>query len=343
MSESTVSRVVNDRPGVKDVTRAAVRRAIEELGYQQPGLRLRQGVGFVGLITPELQNPIFPAFAQAIENGLVSQGIVCVLCASTQSGLQEFGYLDLLVAHGVAGIIVVSGMNANTEMDHEIYARLLNRGMPMVFLNGYVEGLEATFVSADDRHAAHVAVNHLAALGHRRIGAVMGPHRYVPVQRRRVGYEEAMEAAFGAGNELFVAESIFTVEGGAAAARSLLDAGCTALVCAGDLMALGAIRAVEERQLDVPRDVSVVGFDDTLLMGFVDPALTTVRQPVQEMSETVVRVLLEQIAGLPARRHEYLFRPELVVRASTGPCRSEKRVDVTTIPGASSGAAATRR
>jgi DNA-binding LacI/PurR family transcriptional regulator len=111
---------------------------------------------------------------------------------------------------------------------------------------------------------------------------------------------------------------MFTVEGGAAAASRLIDRGATAIVCGSDLMALGAIRAARQRGLDVPRDLSVVGYDDSTLIAFTDPPLTTVRQSVQAMGEAAVRALIDEISGEPAPRAEYVFRPELVVRSSTG-------------------------
>ena len=115
-----------------------------------------------------------------------------------------------------------------------------------------------------------------------------------------------------------IERSLFSVEGGAAAAGRLLDRGATAVVCGSDLMALGAIRAARKRGLEVPRDFSVVGYDDSTLIAFTDPPLTTVRQSVNAMSEAAVRALLDEIAGQPSPRAEYVFRPELVVRGSTG-------------------------
>ena len=111
---------------------------------------------------------------------------------------------------------------------------------------------------------------------------------------------------------------MFSVEGGDTAAARLIEKGCTAVVCGSDLMALGAIRAARRAGRQVPADFSVVGYDDSPLIAFTDPPLTTVRQSVQAMAEAAVRALLDEIAGEPSPRAEYVFRPELVVRASTG-------------------------
>ncbi|MFE6993631.1 substrate-binding domain-containing protein, partial [Streptomyces pharetrae] len=118
-------------------------------------------------------------------------------------------------------------------------------------------------------------------------------------------------------SEQRIERTLFTVEGGHAAGAALLDKGCTGIICGSDLMALGVIRAVRERGLSVPEDVSVIGFDDSPLIAFTDPPLTTVRQPVHAMATAAVGALLEEVGGTPVQRTEFVFQPELVVRAST--------------------------
>ena len=141
----------------------------------------------------------------------------------------------------------------------------------------------------------------------------------MPVIRKIAGFRNAMMTMLGREDvEDLIQRTMFTVEGGAAAASRLIDKGATAIVCGSDLMALGAIRAARQRGLEVPRDLSVVGYDDSTLIAFTDPPLTTVRQSVQAMGEAAVRALIDEISGEPAPRAEYVFRPELVVRSSTG-------------------------
>ncbi len=321
VSEATVSRVLNDKPGVAAETRQAVLTALDVLGYERPArLRRKPSAGLVGLITPELENPIFPMFAQAIESMLAQHGYTPVLCTQTPGGVTEDEYVEMLLERSVAGIIFVNGLHADTTADPERYRRLVARRLPIVLVNGYVEGIEAPFISPDEAVAAELAVAHLASLGHRRIGLISGPERYLLVQRKLMGWRRAMTELLGADpTELdsLVSLSLFGVEGGAAAAGRLLDRGVTGIVCGSDLMALGAIRAARQRGLVVPRDVSVVGYDDSPLIAFTDPPLTTVRQPVQAMASAAVRALLDEIRGQPAPRSEFVFPPELVVRAST--------------------------
>jgi DNA-binding LacI/PurR family transcriptional regulator len=320
VSEATVSRVLNSKAGVAESTRQAVLTALDVLGYERPSRLRQKSAGLVGLVVPELDNPIFPAFAQVIENALAQHGYTPILCTQTPGGIHEDDYTEMLLERGVSGIIFVSGLHADTTADPSRYTKLRERGLPLVFVNGYLEGVDAPFISNDDVTSMDLAVRHLVALGHHRIGLALGPERFMPVVRKVIGFRAAMSSQLGVEDvDGLVEYSMFSVEGGAAAAARLLDTGCTALICGSDLMALGAVRTVRERGLDVPRHVSVVGYDDSLLVGFTDPPLTTVRQSVHAMGAAAVRALLDEVSGVPAPRAEYVFRPELVVRGSTGP------------------------
>ncbi|MFI7241047.1 LacI family DNA-binding transcriptional regulator [Streptomyces qinglanensis] len=334
VSEATVSRVLNGKPGVAATTRESVLAALDVLGYERPVKLRRRSEGLVGLITPELENPIFPAFAQVIAQGLTRQGYTPVLATQTPGGSTEDELTEMLVDRGVAGIIFVSGLHADTTADTGRYERLHGQGVPFVLVNGFSEGVRAPFVSPDDRAAMRLAVTHLVSLGHERIGLALGPERFVPVQRKIEGFTRTVREHFGTDGRdpaEFVQHSLYSLEGGQAAASALLERGCTAVVCASDMMALGAIRAARQRGLAVPGDVSVIGFDDSPLIAFTDPPLTTIRQPVTAMGQAAVRTLLEEIGGTPAPHSEFVFLPELVVRGSTasrrrsGPTASAER------------------
>ncbi|WP_338703479.1 LacI family DNA-binding transcriptional regulator [Streptomyces sp. Q6] len=321
VSEATVSRVLNGKPGVAAATRQSVLAALDVLGYERP-VRLRQrSEGLVGLITPELENPIFPALAQIIGQALTRQGYTPVLATQTPGGSTEDELTEMLVDRGVTGIIYVSGLHADTTADAQRYEQLRAQGVPFVLVDGFSPKVQAPFISPDDRAAMQLAVTHLASLGHSRIGLAVGPKRFVPVQRKIEGFVRTMKDRFGlTPDEIerdLVQHSLYTLEGGQAAASDLMDRGCTAIVCASDMMALGAIRAARQRGHEVPDDISVVGFDDSPLIAFTDPPLTTVRKPVQAMGQAAVRAVLEEIGGTPAPHTEFVFMPELVVRGST--------------------------
>jgi alanine racemase len=319
VSEATVSRVLNDKSGVSADTRQSVLTALDVLGYERPDRLRKRSAGLVGLVVPELENPIFPLFAQVIESALSQHGYTPVLCTQTPGGVTEDEYVEMLLDRQVAGIIFVSGLHADTSADRDRYRKLIDRPMPIVLINGYAEEIDAPFISCDDQQAAQAAVSHLVALGHSRIALISGPERFVPVQCKVAGYRAEMRAH---GLTELTELTLFGVEGGHAAALRLLGRDTadpvTGIVCGSDLMALGAIRAATSLGLSVPRDVSIVGFDDSPLIAFTDPPLTTLRQPVLSMSNAAVRALLDEVNGQPAPRSEYVFRAELVMRGSTG-------------------------
>lgn len=321
VSTATVSRVLNGKDIVSATTRQAVHAALDVLGYERPVAR-DAVKGLVGLVVPELSNPVFPALAQTIESLLAQAGYTPLLCTQSPGGTTEDEYIGMLERHGVDGIVFVSGLHADSTAGRERYQRLRAQGMPIVLVGGYAPGVDAPQVSSDESNGMHLAVRHLAALGHTRIGLAVGPERFVPSQRKRAGFSAALadaglvDGVAGAGEH--VVASLYTVEGGQAAAADLLASGHTAIVCASDLMALGAIRAARSRGLRVPSDVSIVGYDDSPLMAFTDPPLTTVRQSVPALCRIVVQMLLAEIRGESAPRSELLVEPDLVVRGSTG-------------------------
>ncbi len=322
VSTATVSRVLNGKAGVAAATRRSVLAALDILGYERPDRLRQRSAGLVGLVVPELSNPVFPLFAQVIESALAERGYTAVLCTQSPGGTTEDEYVAMLLEHGVDGIVFVSGLHADTTADPGRYAALRARGLPIVLVNGHQPDLDVPSLSTDDAEAVDQAVRHLVSLGHERIGLALGPERFVPSRRKQAGFAASCARHLGRGTvDDSVVWTLYTVEGGAAAAGELMDRGHTAIICGSDLMALGAIRAARARGLSVPGDMSVVGYDDSPLNPFTDPALTSLRQPVRALCRAAVDALVSEIDGVPATRRELLFHPELVVRASTGAVR----------------------
>jgi DNA-binding LacI/PurR family transcriptional regulator len=319
VSEATVSRVLNDKPGVSDATRQAVLTALDVLGYERPSKLRGERARLVGLVLPELQNPIFPAFAEVIGGALAQNGYTPVLCTQTAGGISEADYVELLLQQQVSGVVFVGGAYAQRDANHDHYRRLADLNLPTVLVNAPVDELHFATVSCDDSVATTQALTHLRSLGHERIGLLLGPRDHVPSQRK---LQAAERIAAGWGTEFdpsLIVHSLYSLEAGQAAATRLLASGVTAILCASDPMALGAIRAARRAGLSVPRDVSIVGYDDSALMNSVEPPLTTIRQPIEPMGRTVIELLLRQISSDSALRDELFFEPELVVRGSTGP------------------------
>jgi LacI family transcriptional regulator, repressor for deo operon, udp, cdd, tsx, nupC, and nupG len=322
VSEATVSRVLNGKPGVSESTRAAVLTALDVLGYERPTQLRGERARLVGLVLPELGNPIFPALAEVVGGGLAQRGFTPVLCTRTAGGLSEADYVRMLLEQQVSGVVFAGGHYAEADAPHDHYRRLLERRLPVVLVNGASDNLDFPRVSTDDAVAVEQAFGHLVSLGHERIGMVLGPEDHIPSRRKLAAFRVAahrigLEIVPGAAER-----SLFSLEGGQAVTNRLIDRGVTGIICASDVLALGAIRAVRRLGLAVPEDVSVVGFDDSAFMNCTNPPLTTVRQPIEAIGRAAVTLLASQIDRAPVTAEELLFEPELVVRGSTGAVRA---------------------
>jgi len=320
VSEATVSRVLNGKAGVSDSTREAVLTALDVLGYERPTQLRGQRARLIGLVLPELQNPIFPALAEVIGGALAQRGFTPVLCTRTAGGLSEADYVDMLLEQHASGVVFAGGHFAELAAPHDHYRLLHSRGIPVVLVNAAIDNLGFPCVATDDLSAAGQAFGHLVALGHERIGLVLGPEDHMPSRRKLAAFQDHVaRAGFAVAP---VEHALFSLEGGQAAATRMLREGVTGIICGSDVLALGAIRAVRRAGMSVPSDVSVVGFDDSGWLNCTDPPLTTVRQPIESMGKAAVALLVNQMEAVVAHPEELLFEPELVVRGSTGPARA---------------------
>ncbi|WP_155340350.1 LacI family DNA-binding transcriptional regulator [Acrocarpospora corrugata] len=319
VSEATVSRVLNGKPGVSDATRAAVLTALDVLGYERPTQLRGERARLVGLVLPELGNPIFPALAEIVGGALAQRGFTPVLCTRTAGGLSEADYVEMLLEQQVSGVVFAGGHFAEADAPHEHYFRLLALGLPVVLVNAASDNLEFPRVSTDDAVAVEQAFGHLVSLGHEHLGLVLGPEDHIPSRRKLAALRLAAEAA--GVDQISVEHAMFSLEGGQAVTNRLIRSGVTGIICASDPLALGAIRAVRRLGMSVPEDISVVGFDDSNFMNCTNPPLTTVRQPIEAIGRAAVTLLVNQIDGAVVTAEELLYEPELVVRGSTAPAK----------------------
>lgn len=316
VSQATVSRVINGKPGVADRTRRRVLDALSDLGYQDaPSQPARSGI--VGIITPELQNPIFPLLAQSIEARLARHDYMCVVCPATAETINEQDYMDHFIDTNAAGIVVINGRYANDGVGYESYVEAAAEGLGVVLVNAIEYPCPVPSVSIDIAAGAELAVRHLVDLGHERIGCLVGPRRYVGAIEFYRGWRRGMDAAgLSIDNDTAVSETLFTLEGGQAGGAKLLENQMTGIVAASDFLALGAIKAARDWGARVPEDVSVIGFDGTPLGAFTDPSLSTLRQPLDRMASSVAGLLTAYGNG-GAQPAAQIFTPELVAGGST--------------------------
>lgn len=316
VSEATVSRVLNARPGVANDTRGRVLDVLADLGYADVH-RKAAGTGAIGIVTPELSNPIFPYLAQEMESAFAHHGYISLVCSSTSETVHEQDFLDFLAAHGASGVVVINGRYALPGVGYEPYQALRAKGVPVVLVNGFSGAPPLPSVAINVVEASSHAVHYLGSLGHKRIGILSGPRRYPTANDLIDGYQKglvAMEIAFDA---TLISETPWTLEGGQAGAAKLLEQGVTGIVCGNDLMAMGVVSAAKTWGVSVPEDLSVIGFDGSPMASHIEPPLTTLRQPATAMAKAVASELVGDQRS-DTSHHSQRFRAELVIGRSTG-------------------------
>jgi LacI family transcriptional regulator len=326
VSIATVSHVINGTRFVSAQRVERVHAAMQELGYTPDATARSLRVGrtdTLGLVVPDNSNPFFAALARWIEEAGFDAGYTTILANSNERPDREHRYVSTLVSKRVDGLIL-----APSRGDHGTLARVLqNAGTPVVVVDRDAALPNADVVLYDNEGGSHEATSYLIGLGHVSIGCVAGPADATSAAERVHGFRRAMADAGLPLSEHSVVEGDFLFEGGREATARLLATGekFTALVAGNDLMAAGAIRELAARGISVPRDMSVIGFDDAPLAQMVSPALTTMRQPLQEMASAAVSQLLSRISGSdgvgPTRQ---MLSTTLVVRDTTGPPRRRR-------------------
>jgi DNA-binding LacI/PurR family transcriptional regulator len=317
VSIATASRVATGSASVRAETRERVERAMRELLYVPR--RRETATGAIGLLVPELGNPIFPALAEEMERRAAQEGLATILCNTAGSALREAEYVHMLLEHRVAGMIFISSEVTDLRSDHSHYARLLEAGAHLVFVNGGSERLDVTSVGVDERAAGRLATEHLLALGHTRIGFAAGEEHASPTREKAEGRIAALTAA-GIDPKGLVAYTAFGVDGGRQAYRQLMGANGsspTGIICSSDLMAIGVIREAGAHGIRVPEDLSVVGFDGIAAADWTEPVLTTVEQPIDEIATTAVEALCALMESPEQALPNYVFRPRLRVGGSS--------------------------
>jgi LacI family transcriptional regulator len=321
---STVSRVLNPRTRgmvTADIARR-VAAAARSLGYSPNpfALSLKTKRSFlVGVLVPDLVNPIFPPIIRGIESVLDPAGYTALIANSDMRPERERRFLENMKARQVDGLIL-----ATAHRDDELVARYVDAGEPLVLINRTVEDKPVFAVVNEDRRGILLAVQHVAALGHRRIVHLAGPQDLSTGQRRLTGFREALlTLGLGSDPKLIAMCTAYSAPEGHRALAELLHARTrfTAVVAANDLLALGAYRALTDQGLRCPDDLSITGFNDMPLMDLVNPPLTTVRIPLFEMGVQAGRMLLDQLTLPNAPPRSVSLEPTLVVRESTAPPR----------------------
>ncbi|WP_374701112.1 LacI family DNA-binding transcriptional regulator [Streptomyces sp. TP-A0874] len=321
VGRGTVSRVINESPRVSARTREVVQNAIAELGYV-PNRAARalaaNRTDAVALVVPEAETRLFaePYFSGIIRGvgSELADTEMQLLLTLIRTPKERDRFASYLAAHRVDGVLLVS-----VHADDPLPDLLERIGMPAVLSGRRAAGESVSYVDSDNVGGAGAAVEHLIERGRRAVGTITGPLDMYVAECRLDGYRRALAAGGREVDEQLVAVGDFTEDGGRRAMRQLLDRrpDLDAVFCASDLMASGARQVLREHGRAVPDDVALIGFDDSAVARHMDPPLTSVRQPIEEMGRAMARVLLGQIAERPAERRQVVLPTELVRRASS--------------------------
>ncbi|PYI51798.1 LacI family DNA-binding transcriptional regulator [Paenibacillus flagellatus] len=317
VSIATVSKVINETGRISADTRERVHEIMKELDYQ-PSVVASALTGkstfSIGLLIPDLANPFFAELARSVEDRGQELGFNLVMCSTDNNPKKEASYVTLLKQKRVDGIIIATGLS-----DETILKGLIDQKIPLAFVARDMPSVVSDSVLIDDFMGGYLGASHLVSLGHRRIAILSDDLAQRSGSERIRGYRHALEEAGIAFEPDYVAESASSPDAGKRRTFELLDSEKppTAIFAFNDLLAIGVVQAAKERRLSIPWDLSVVGFDNTILAGIVDPPLTSVSQPIPDIGRQVMDVLIGAIRDRKQAKERIVLKPELIVREST--------------------------
>lgn len=315
VSTATVSRVVNNLPGVRPEVEARVRKAIKELGYRpnRAARTLRTHKNRVwALIVVDGSGPFFAELSRGAEDVAYEAGYSVILCNTDEDPRRERSHIDLAVDEGVQGVVLTPS-DRGTDV-----SPLVDAGIPFVLADRTIPGLHADSVIVDNRAGAFEAVTHLVRGGYQRVACITGPLETMTAEQRYKGYCEALAAAGRGLDESLVRVADFKEPGGREAMVDLLrHHQPDAVFVANHSMTVGVLHAIRESSLTVPGEIGIVSFDDMSWSTLLKPTLTAVAQPGYELGIESARILLRRLNGYSGPPQVLTLLPKLVVRESS--------------------------
>ncbi|MDF2058426.1 LacI family DNA-binding transcriptional regulator [Priestia megaterium] len=315
VSISTVSKVLNNTGSIAEKTRKKVRDTMHQLDYQPSVVAsVKKRIQTIGLLIPNIANPFMAEIARGIENHVKKFGFSLMICSTDNDLKNEIEYISILKQKYIDGIIIATGLKEDKAIKE-----LLKAEIPVALLSRDVSSLAVDAVLVDDFLGGYEATEYLISLGHKRIAMITEDIKFPTIRARFEGYKQALEKAGLPYDESLVSLNNTSLDEGKQSTRELLHLSVppTAIFASTEFLAIGAIQGARELKIKVPQNLSIIGFDDTVLSTICDPPLTTVAQPIHEMSKKVVELLIEEIENSKETKQRIVLSPKLVVRAST--------------------------
>ncbi|WP_408893594.1 LacI family DNA-binding transcriptional regulator [Paenibacillus taichungensis] len=318
VSIATVSQVINGKGKISEKRRAEIMEIMERLHYQPSAIAAAltgKQTYTLGLLVPDISNPYFAELARAVEDRSRQLGYSVVICSTDNKDERVERYLNLLQQKRVDGMMIGTGID-----NAEILSPLLQQSIPVALIARHMPSLSVHTVAIDDRLGGGLAAQHLLELGHIHVAVLSESFKVSSSQERVRGFREVLEKAGLSLEADQVRESSADLGSAKKEALVLLTEKnrATGIFCCNDMQAIGALQAAKELGLRVPEDVSIIGFDNTILASVTSPPLTTIAQPIEDLGRRAVDLLIDELKNEENSPQKIVLKPELVIRDSTG-------------------------
>jgi LacI family transcriptional regulator len=327
VSLGTVSNAINRPEILAPRTLRKVQKVIEDMGFvpNASARNLRAGRNrVIGLVVPDISNPFFTDLARGVNNAAFAAKYVVILCNTDESSEKESQYLDVLSAQNVEGILITPARETTRAL-----ASVTEKGIRLALVDRPAHGLQACSVAVNDSYGGSLALTHLYELGHRSIVLLTGSGDIPQVADRNAGIRETLNEIPAADRPKIIELRLDSMSASNAyeVTRKKIDSEIdfTGMVCGNDLIALGAIRALREKNIAVPEDISVIGYDDIDFAVSANVPLTSISQPAYELGFAAAELIISECENPERHVHQRIeFQPRLIVRSSTAPTKSHR-------------------
>lgn len=326
VSIATVSRVLNNKDkGVSKATRERVLNIIEEKGYHPNAIArglVTKKTKVIGLLLPSITNPFFPEIERGIEDMATALGYSIILCNTDYDSEREKKYLKLLIERQVDGIIYALSV---AEENYESIETLKKRGIPFVVFDKYVKDEKVPYIYTENEEPTCNMVKYIIDKGHKKIAFISGPLEYITAKDRLNGYKRALKEKDINLDPSLIKYEAYTMEGGEVATEALLKEKkeFTAIACANDLIAIGALKTLRKHNIKVPEEVSITGFDNIDITDVTYPRITTVHQPKYEIGQMAVKTLIDLIDKEKINNRGMVLKSSIIERDSVRNLKEE--------------------
>jgi len=320
VSISTVSRVLNEPSKVREELRRKVLDAVQTLEYRSNSIaRALKGMPTktIGLLIPSIENPFFPSMVRGVQDEAHRAGYSVFLCNTDGSGVIEETQYRLLLDKKVDGVVLVASKYTMKYLNED-------GKLPIVMIDRYVNSQNFSYVTVDHQTGVRLALDHLWTLGHRKIAFLGSKLISSGAKERFQAYRRYMSELKVQINEQLIIFGDYTYDSGMRMTDDLIkrETKFDSIICGNDLIAFGVIERLKKAGINVPQDISVVGYDDITFASYYTPKLTTVHQPIYEVGQMATRIMIDMISGTDKKTKHIKIEPTLVVRETTQRSRS---------------------